>query len=248
MPIKGIKFATRYFYRGSVCVYGERGSGKDMLMSNVAIRMPEYISNIDYGGKYHKLEVNKLNVNNTYDNFLSGDVNYYEYPYPKGAHLFMSDIGVHLPCQYNDQLNKKYPYLPTFIALCRQLTEDKEKGIAGAEFHWNAQDLRRCWDKFREQSSRYVMCRGVCKPLLKLGIVVQRIRVYELYESALRRVPPFRMPKPKVTDKREVKQAYEIEKERYAQTYGRVDEYVLIYRNKSTYNTAYFKDMLKNGK
>lgn len=238
MKIVGIKRIMKLFDNGSVCVCGQRGTGKDVLMSNVAVRYNTYISNIDYGADYIPLDVKKLDVGNGYRELLERNVKPYNYPYPERVHLFFSDIGVHLPCQYNDKLNREYPHLPTFLALSRQLTD-------GASLHWNCQDLRRCWDKFREQSDTYILCKGVLKPLLKLGINVQRIRVYELYDSCLRRVPPFRLPKPKLMSSKEVKQAYEIEKERYYQTNGRVDEYLLICRHKSSYDSRYFKTMLE---
>lgn len=45
------KKLIRLFEDGNVCVCGLRGRGKDLLMSNVAVRRGlDYISNIDYGG------------------------------------------------------------------------------------------------------------------------------------------------------------------------------------------------------
>lgn len=234
----GLKRIIKLYKNGSVCICGQRGMGKDLLQGNVAVRLGTYISNIDYGGDYIPLDITALDVHNGYKELLSKNITPYFYPYPEKAYIFLSDIGVHLPCQYNDKLNREYPYLPTFLALSRQLTN-------GASLNWNSQDLRRCWDKFREQSDTYIMARGVFKPLIKLGLVIQRVRVYELYESAVRRVPPFRLPKPKFTASKEVKQAYEIEKERYYQTYGHVDDILLIYRHKSTYDTNYFKTLLE---
>ena len=39
----------KLFKKGSVCVTGLRGTGKDLLMSNVVVRNKKpYISNIDY--------------------------------------------------------------------------------------------------------------------------------------------------------------------------------------------------------
>lgn len=234
----GLKNVERLYRNGSVCVCGQRGMGKDMLQGNIAVRFGTYISNIDYGANFIPLDVKALDVKNGYQQLLTKNITPYHYPYPEGVPLFLSDIGVHLPCQYNDKLNREYSYLPTFLALSRQLTK-------GASLSWNSQDLRRCWDKFREQSDTYIQARGVCKPLLKYGIVIQRIRIYELYESAVRRVPPFRLPKPKVTASKEVKQAYEIEKERYNQVNGYVRDVTLIYRNKSKYDTYYFKTLLE---
>lgn len=231
-----IRRVAKMFKRGSVCVIGQRGRGKDMLMSNVAVRNGKYYSNVNYGGDFNKLDFAALDIKNDYTDLISGNVNEYHYPYVEGADIYISDIGVYFPSQYCNELNRKYPRLPYFLALSRQLGE--------ANVHLNVQALNRAWDKFREQSDQYILCLGIVKPLIKLGIVVQRIRVYEKYESALTRVIPFRVPKPKLLAKREVKQAYEIEKAKYEQSNGRVDEYLLVYFNKSKYDTRYFKTLL----
>lgn len=240
MRIIGFKRVMRLFNRGSVCVCGQRGRGKDLLMSNVAVRQGVYVSNIDYGAERIPLDFSKLDVKNVYKDIVGGRVKRYVYPYPPKVDIFISDIGIHFPAQYCDRLNRDYPTLPTFLALSRQLGTD-------VNVHWNTQVLNRCWDKFREQSDTYVLALGVVKPLLRLGIVVQRIRVYELYDACIRRVPPFSVPAPKITASKEVKQAYEIEKARYDQQNGLVRDYLVIYRNKSKYDDKYFKQMFACG-
>lgn len=240
MAIKGIKYAMKLFSRGSVCVCGQRGRGKDLLMSNVAVRQGTYVSNIYYGANHIPLDFGKLDVKNVYKDIVTGQVKRYVYPYPPKVDIFISDIGIHFPAQYCDRLNREFPSLPTFLALSRQLGSD-------VNVHWNTQVLNRCWDKFREQSDTYLLALGVFKPLLKIGIVVQRVREYELYDACIRRVPPFLLPPPKITASKEIKQAYEIEKYRYDQTNGRVREHVLIYRNKASYDDKHFKRMFACG-
>lgn len=238
MRICGIKRIKRLFDYGSVCVCGQRGRGKDLLMSNVAVRSRHYVSNIDYGNGYIPLDISKLEVNNTYKELVSGKTNTYIYPYPEKVDIYISDIGVYFPSQYCDKLNREYPTIPVFLALSRQLGND-------VSVHWNCQYLGRCWDKFREQSDTYIYCLGVVKPFLRIGLAVQRLRVYELYESAVKRVPPFSVPKPKLSAKKEIKQAYEIEKARYDQQYGKVRDYLVIYRHKSNYDDRHFKTLLE---
>lgn len=91
------KKLIRLFEDGNVCVCGLRGRGKDLLMSNVAVRRGlDYISNIDYGGKYHEFNYTELNCGkNTYSHFIDGNVNYYEYPFPDGTDIYLSDAGIY---------------------------------------------------------------------------------------------------------------------------------------------------------
>lgn len=235
--ICGIKYAQRLFRQGSVNVTGMRGRGKDLLMSNVACRSRAYYSNIDYGGNYSPLRFSDLDILNDYSSLVSGDITPYKYPYEEGADIFISDIGVYFPAQYCNELNRKYARLPYFLALSRQLGQ--------CNVHLNVQNLNRAWDKFREQSDIYVLCRHVFKPLLKLGVVVQKITIYDKYQSCVDRVVPFQIPKPSILSKKETKLQYEIEKQRYFQTYGDVKTITLVYRNKSQYNDRHFKALLE---
>lgn len=77
------------------------------------------------------------------------------------------------------------------------------------------------------------------------GIVFQKIRIYEKYQSALDKVAPFRAPFVGL-DKN--KQAL-IDQSRcnYMNAHGKIQTRFLIYKNKSNYNSRYFKDMLEKG-
>lgn len=235
--IAGIRYARQLFARGSVNVSGMRGRGKDLLMSNVACRSRCYYGNIDYGGNYHPLTFSDIDIRNDYDNLVSGIITPYVYPYEEGADIYISDIGIYFPAQYCNELNRKYPRLPYFLALSRQL--------GNCNVHLNVQNLNRAWDKFREQSDIYLLCRGVCKPLLKIGLVVQKVTVYDKYQSCVDRVMPFQLPKPSIFAKKEVKLSYEIEKQKYYQTYGDVRNVYLVYINKSKYDDRHFKTLLE---
>ena len=235
--IAGIRTALKLFRAGSVCVTGQRGRGKDILMSNVAVRSGRYRSNINYGGDFRPIIFSDLDIKNDYSDLVAGTITKYVYPYEEGADLFISDIGIYFPAQYCNELNRKYPRLPYFLALSRQL--------GNANVHLNCQALPRAWDKFREQSDTYVLCRGICKPLLKLGIVIQRITVYDKYQSCVDRVVPFQLPKPSVFAKKEVRLQYEIERQKYYQTHGEVRNYTLVYIKKSKYDDRHFKTLLE---
>lgn len=227
----------RHFDRGSVCVFGQRGSGKDMLLGNVAVRNEQHISNVDYGSGHIPLDFDMLDIKNKPTDLVSGNVTPYVYPYPEKVDIFISDIGIYFPAQYCDFLNKKYPSLPMFLALSRQL------GLANV--HINSQALNRAWDKFREQSDTYILCRG-CRVFHNL--VVLNVTIYDTYETALTRARPFWYPKCRMFASRDEKALYRNNQlmayQKYLETHGNVKDYTLVFFNKSNYDTRYFKQLL----
>lgn len=231
----------KYFDYGSCCVYGMRGRGKDMLMANIAVRNKQHISNINYGEGYIPLDFDKIDVRNKYSDFISCDVKPFVYPYPEGVDIFISDIGVYFPSQYYDALNKRYPTMPTFLALSRQL------GLCNV--HLNTQHLGRPWDKFREQSDIYIHCNKV--KVIK-GVVIQTITVYENYETAVAKADPFWYPPCKFIASRDERQTWRNNRAlalaKYLETHGSVKRYTMLYRNKSTYDTRYFNTLLRKDK
>lgn len=182
------------------------------------------------------LELDKLDCGkNTYKNFIDGNVNRYVFPYSDGTDIYIADCGVYFPAQYCNELNKQYSHMPVFMALSRQL------GLCNV--HFNVQNLNRCWDKIREQSDSYIMCR---RCIVLFGIVFQWVTIYEKYESCVNRVPPFEA-KLGIFSKRDMKQLLEIEKMKYQLQHGEIKRRFLVYRNLSNYNTRLFKEMLENG-
>lgn len=239
-----LKKIINMFRDGNVCVTGLRGRGKDMLFANVAIRRKHkgkplpYISNVNYGGNWYPLEMDKLDCGkNTYDDFMKGTVKYYVFPYPDGTDVYISDAGIIFPAQFCNELNKKYAYMSTYMALSRQL------GLSNV--HVNVQNLNRCWDKIREQCDQYIMCMG-CVYIPLINLVFQKVRIYDKYQSCVDRVPPFRINIPLVGSG---KTRYEVRmrKQEFACAYGEIESGILVYRNKSKYNTRIFKEILANG-
>lgn len=229
----------RIYENNSVSVCGKKGRGKDILQANVIARRKKkyYISNIDYKVKrstWINLNLSKLRVGNTYDDFLSKPKKYI-YPYPDGTDIYLSDCGVYFPSQYCNELNRKYADIPVFMALSRQLGK--------CAVHQNAQALNRVWDKIREQSDTYITCLW-CKVIGK--VVIQKVRIHEKYESALSNQPPYRVGIPLLA-KKEARAQYQIAKEQYYCTHGRIKDVLLIYINKSKYDTRAFKEILENG-
>lgn len=231
-----MKRIIKLFRAGNVCVCGLRGRGKDMLFANVAVRrgLP-YVANIDYGAEYIPFDpLNYTCGGNTYEDFISGTIKPYVFPHADGTDIYVSDAGIYFPAQYCKELNKKYGYLSTYMALSRQLGE--------SNFHFNVQNLNRVWDKIREQSDIYIMCNW-CTVLFGRW-VMQKVTVYEKYESAVDRVPPYRAPKVRLNNDRKLNLA--MEKQRYRTAHGDIKVYCLFYRNKSTYDTRQFKKVLEN--
>ena len=239
-----IKKIIKLFEKGNVSVSGLRGTGKDMLMSNVCVRRKKpYVSNVDYGGMYMPLRFDLLDCgNNTYKDFISGQVKRYEYPYADGTDIYISDCGIYFPSQHFEALNREYKNFTTFQALTRHL--------GACNLHFNSQNLNRVWDKLREQSDIYIKCKS-CKVIFK-KIVIQSGYIYEKYQSAVDDVMPFRMKNPhgifaKQTSREEFKSLYLLKKQDYTNTHGKITPFTLIYINKSTYDTRRFKQMLKEG-
>ena len=228
----------RLFNAGNVCVCGLRGRGKDMLTANVVVRRGlSYVSNVDYGGD--RIPFNPLSYDcggNTYDNFITGKLSYYDYPHEDGTDIFISDAGVYFPSQYCKELNRNYGCFSTFMALSRHLGE--------CNVHFNVQNLNRVWDKIREQSDVYIMCNW-CKVFFG-KIVVQQVTIYESYDSAVARVPPYRSPRVFMNTDRRFSLA--LDKQKYRIQHGDIRRYLLVYINRSNYDTRVFKEMLLNGK
>lgn len=240
MNINSIK---KDFEKGNCCVVGEKGSGKDMLIANiVARRKLPYISNVDYIRNglpivRYPLDFDKLDCHNTHKDFVSGEVNHYEFPYPIGTDAYISDVGVYFPSQFCNELNKDYPFMPVYMALSRHLAE--------ANVHINVQNLNRAWDKLREQSRTYFTCLK-CKviPFFGKQLVLQKIRKYEKYDSCANNIPSLKLPWYVYLSKD--KMLVRLYKLNYQIQHGKIEEKTIIYFNESKYNTHHFRDLLKN--
>lgn len=232
------KKVIKLFELGNVCVCGLRGRGKDLLMSNVAVRRKlPYVCNIDYGGERYPFNYSDLDCGrNTYKNFISGDVDRYVYPFPDGTDVYLSDAGIYFPAQFCNELNKQYQYMAVFQAISRH--------VGNCNFHFNAQNLNRVWDKIREQSDLYVLCR---RCFYVGGWVLQFITVYDRYQSALDRQKPLRISVPPLANS-QTRMMVRIQKDQYKAAHGMIKNRILFYKNRSSYDTRQFKTTLEEGK
>ena len=221
------------FHDGNVAVVGLRGRGKDMLIANVVMRRKKpYVSNVDYGGEHFDFVPSAFDCGkNTYKNFISGNVTPYVFPFPDGTDVYVSDAGVYFPAQHCNELNRDYGYFSSFMALSRHLGQ--------CNVHFNVQNLNRCWDKIREQCDQYIMCN---RCIVFFGIVFQVVTIYDKYQSAVDRVPLFPVRRPFFNMDRI--QRWELAKAQYLISHGEIKRRLLIYRNRSNYDTRIFRKIL----
>lgn len=234
----GLNKIIKLFKEGNCCVVGLRGTGKDMLMGNVAVRRSiPYISNTDYGGDFIRFDYKQtLALNgNSYRDFIQEKLKPYIFPYPDGTDIYLGDVGVYFPSQECPFLDRDYKGIPLFMSLSRHL------GICNV--HFNTQNLDRCWRKIREQSGTYIRTLW-CKVIF--GYVIQSVLIYERAESCELRVPPCPY-KPPLLCPREARELWKMKRLEYRVAHGDVIPMLLIYKNKSSYDTRIFKTMLQNG-
>lgn len=233
----------KLFENHSVSVCGMKGAGKDLLTGNVIVRRKKpYVSNIDYthDDNYIVLNYKDINLNgNTRRNLVEGNVRYYECPYPEGADIYISDCGIYFPSQFCNELNREYPYMPMYEALSRHLNDGR--------VHTNAQNLNRVWDKIREMSDIYIYCNWVFKPLIKFGIVIQKVTLYDRYDSAVARVRPCRVHAPLLCFDKTAMTQVDIYRDNFYNQHGMVKSHILIYINKAKYDTRHFKELFMKG-
>ena len=233
----GLRKIIKMFEEGNVCVTGLKGRGKDMLMSNVVARRKlPYVSNVDYGGERFEFDPVVLNCGgNSYKNFISKDIRFYEYPYPDGTDIYVSDAGIYFPTQYCSQLDRDYPQVCTFMAGSRHFGD--------CSFHFNVQNLNRVWTKIKEMSDQYIMCLG-CHVIF--GFVFQKVRIYDKYESCVARVKPFTVNLPLIGSG-STRYNVRLARASYEAAHGSIKTMYLFYRHKSDYDTRFLRELLFKG-
>lgn len=236
------KTLVKYFQRGNVCVTGLVGTGKDLLFSNViARRKAPYCSNINYGGRYAPYDYSYLDIPSGYKELANGNVKRYVCPLPLGTDIYLSDCGIYFPAQYNNELDKHYPALAEYMALCRHVSRN--------HVHTNCQSIGRIYLKLREMSETFIMCRWakvIKLPLFKHPIVIQKITLYDKYESCLNRINPCRLRVPLMGSK-EARMNAKIYRDNFYNQHGTVKNKLLIYKHKSKYDTHHFYKLFAEG-
>ena len=207
------------FENYNVMTYGAKGSGKDLITALVIfLRGEKHYSNIYYDDNTEIRELSDLHCGgNTYDDFVNGTVKKFDANFEDGCDFYISDGGIYLGCQYNKELNSKYPEMPIHFALRRHLYDSR--------IHINSQALGRPWDKLREQQNAFIHTLKMtdCGDCLVVSAIS-----YTRYESALECLPP-----PVKEDK------YEIMK------FGQIREHKFLVRKEwIKYDTRHFRGLL----
>ena len=220
------------FENHSTIVYGAKGKGKDVLFQKVIFlrKKSPYESNIDYGYMGKKRDIKDLSIEpNTYLNFINGNIEKIKCDLShEGVDYYLSDGGVYLPSQYNNELNKRYPSLPLYYALSRQLYN--------SNIHTNTQALGRLWIMIREQADYYIKCRKMINlPFIMIGCLT----LYDKYESAEQNLLPL--------GSRLFNKFSRAEVDLYNAKNGLIEKRFYIIRKKDiVFNTRHFRDVLFN--
>jgi len=169
------------FSNNDVAVYGFKGNGKDVTFAHVINLIGgRHYSNIFYNHFTELKNIDDLNVGgNTFYDLHGNTLKEFEPNFEDGYHMYISDAGVYLGCQYNQELNKNCAEIPIHLALRRHLYD--------SHIHTNSQALTRVWDKFREQQSAFIRCLE-CKRVGEYFYVTAI--TYTEYESALAKKSP----------------------------------------------------------
>ena len=127
-----------------------------------------------------------------------------------------------------------HAYLPIYLALSRQISRNN--------VHLNVQNLMRAWDKLREQCDTYITCNWC---LYLFGLVFQVVTVYDKYQSCVDRVKPCKVRVPLFNA--QAKMQARTYRDNFSNVHGDVRRYLLVYRNKSKYDTHHFNKLLNEG-
>lgn len=223
------------FRDGNCLVYGRKGKGKDLLFAAVINRRKrekkgKHYSNIRYNSKTEVMDIGDIKAgDNTYNDFINGTMRKFNWSMDYGTDYYLSEAGLNLPCQYNNELNKRYPSLPIAYALTRHLGKNN--------IHINSQALTRSWDKIREQADCFIRCMRTIWFFPFFAFI--KVRLYDEYEDAKQNLKPLKIAP--ILDNRESKALKAVENSNR----GNIREYWLPVRKKHIeYDTRHFGRLL----
>lgn len=169
------------FKRCNVCVFGKKGTGKDLLFAHVIYLRKDFCySNLKYNDDMEVIELGEINLgDNTFKKLLQGNITKLKRRFEVGKDIYISDAGIYFPSQYNSLLDELYPSVPIFAALSRQIGQHN--------IHLNTQELIRPWNKLREQADSYI---NVLKTEFKGNRAYIHTITYSHYNSADKGILP----------------------------------------------------------
>lgn len=237
--LKNKKQLCNLFSNGNVIVFGKKRKGKDILFNAVInARKKRCYSNISFNKKYSSVkDISDFELKGIdYKAFINKGtlerINRSDLNFEDGYDLYISDAGIHLPCQYNSELDKRYRSFPILYALSSQVFK--------MNIHLNTQALNRPWDKIREQADYYIKA---LHTTFIFGLVITRYRVYDKYASALNDLRVFKTSGGILKKSNDSK----AQKDTYLAMNGVIEEHFIIqFKKHIDYDTNAFRCKLIN--
>lgn len=222
---------------------------------------PLYLSTINYGFGCRIVSIDEFTLFNkksgkvlTYQDFIDNvPIRCKKFPLYEGLDLILPEAQLYLPNTEFNTLDKKYPWLPVFIALSRHLYN--------MNILINSQEYIRPWVKIRGQQDFYV--RALCTygsgrfmrlispylPFFRSHLIV-KVRTFEEQKSAENNMLPF---EGKGAINEISKNAYissgQATKEVYEASNGVIrDVYLLVKKKDIVYDSRYFHKVIFGSK
>lgn len=173
------------FKKCNCIVFGRKGCGKDLIFNAVINKRKEVcFCNILYNRDYSiKRPIKYFNVEpNTYVSLLEDNITTIPKRIKENIDMYISDGGIYIPSNCDNDLCKRYPSLPIYYALSRHL--------GNMNIHINTQYLGRVWCKLREQADCYIKAVKTRKSLFGQSLITECI-VYDTYKSAMAELLPY---------------------------------------------------------
>lgn len=175
-----------HFKKMNVVVAGKKGTGKDLLFQKIINKRKEYYyTNLPngYGGNNEHISLREIACEpNTYDDFINEKIVKSKRRFMEKCDIYISDAGVYLPSNLDSMLYKKYPSMPIYYALSRQLADHN--------IHANVQVYSKLWKALREQADYYVTCKKTIK-WIPFFLFTKCIS-YEKLDSAMQELLPIK--------------------------------------------------------
>ena len=221
------------FKHCNVLVGGKKGSGKDLLFQWVINKRHQYYyANIPYGHKYKKIQLKEVSTgSNDYNHIINDEIEKQPHLFKENKDIYISDIGIYLPSYMDSKLYVKFPSMPIFYALSRQLYNNN--------VHCNTQNIERGWKALREQADFYIIVKRTYKIFGFLFIT--KYYSYDRYESARQNLMPIKT--------RLLNKYSKAEADIYKATNGEIRKgYIFQFKWQLKYDTRAMEKLLLKGK
>lgn len=165
-------------FRHSISVYGEAGSGKDLLFAHrIALVGQAHYAPFAYDYNTIVAPMTLFETKNIkYSDIFDGKVRPYTNVILDGVSVYCSDSNIHLPNTEDSRIKSEHPGIHIYAALRRHLND--------LQIHINGQTLDRCYKILREQCDCFIWTQGVTT--FKEYLIVETITYrYNRYASVM---------------------------------------------------------------